>query len=165
MARKRSKSNKARVNGSQTVGALADDDVASSAMGTNVDGDIYITGVKLMWSMQAQTVGQGPKIVGIAHPDLSEAEIEECLEASTSFSVNDRIAREQASRPVSVVGSFPAIAVDEVLNQGEPIWTRLGYHIAEGDKPFTIWCFNKSGSTMNASEVVKIVGDGFFRRE
>ncbi len=159
----RRKSYKGRITNTLTVGALAPAVVKEATIGSALESEIYISSCKFTWSRKDGTAGEGPIICGVADIDLSAAEIEECLEASTSFSVNDRIAREQATRPVRIVGTFNGATAFETLNDGNPIFTRCGFHAVDGDAPMQIWAYNKDSATLTTGSFLVVVGDVYFR--
>ncbi len=88
------------------------------------------------------TVGEGPLIWGVAHGDLSVAEIAEALSAGGP-SRDDIIEREQASRPVRKCGIFPQIAGDEVQEDGKEIRKKIGFAVGQ-NVDLNLWCQSKA---------------------
>ncbi len=107
------------------------------------------------WRSQELTDADGPLIVGYAHSDYSVTEIKECIEASASIDQGDKVAQERANRLVRVVGTLGQ-AVDDELNNGAPIKTRLNWLIGIGDT-VNAFVYN-DGITMSTGALVRING-------
>ncbi len=93
------------------------------------------------------TAGVGPVIVGVAHGDYSQAEIEEWIELATGWDVSDLVSREISSRLIRRIGVFEdpdSAAGVAVLNDGKPIKTRLNWPLNSG-QGLDFWVYN-SGS-------------------
>ncbi len=140
-----------------TLGALASGDVVSEALPSVLTQDRRISSVQLLWGVRGLTAGEGPIDAGVAHGDYSAAEIEECLEATGSWSDTDKVAGEQANRLVRRIVTFSGEAADEVANDGKPIKTKLNWRIPDGST-LTVWCRNRSGAVLTTGGV--IVADG-----
>ncbi len=115
------------------IGNLTTKDVIADDLNSSVDQDTFMVSADLVWGTEDFTIGEGPLVVGLAHSDYTSAEIEECLEALASWDKGDKVANEQRKRKVRVVGAFPLIAVDEVLNLGMPVKTKLGFVVEIGN--------------------------------
>ncbi len=115
------------------LGALAAADVIAFDFGTNLDREAYFVWAKGTWARQNGTPGEGPIECGFAHSDYTSAEIEECLEASAAWSTGDMVAQEQRKRKVRSCGEFSGTEATEVLNDGQPIFTKLGWAVPEGE--------------------------------
>ncbi len=161
MARK-SRSKKASLSASLALGALAAADVASGSVGGTLDQEIRISSAKLTWGLEQHTAGQGPIVVGLADADLTAAEIEECLEATASFNIQNRVAREQATRPVRIVGIFNGQAGTESLNDGNPIFTRCGFHGVDDGSPIQIFALNKDQDVLTTGTSVVVTGSVWY---
>lgn len=100
----------------------------------------------------------GSLMFGVALGDYTSAEIEECLEATTSINQGDMLAREKADRRVRVLGVFPSLAggaIDEdlVYDGGRKLKVRLNWVIPVG-KQVAMWGYNSSPTTYaNGSEL------------
>ncbi len=96
-----------------------------------------------------QNVGEGGLLVGYAHGDYTAADIEECIEATSSIDRGDMEANERANRLVRIVGQFGGAKVAEddlTLNDGKPITTKLNWFIPIG-KTLAVFWYNASGTT------------------
>ncbi len=131
--------------------------------GDVLDDEMYQISADLYWSMDDVTQGQGPTLVGIAHGDYSDAEIEQWLEATTSIAGGDLIANEQARRKCRRVGMFAGDSVEK-LNDGKSIKTTLKFVLAGGQN-LKFWAYNKSGDAYSTtSPVVRVNGKIYMRR-
>ncbi len=119
------------------------------------DNEFRLLSIKGLWAIRDLTVGQGPIMIGVAHSDYSNVEIEEYLENEAQLTRGDMIAtREIAKRLVRRIGHFSGGAAEETLNDGKPIKTRLNWPMAEGIT-LKIWAYNQSGAILaTGAEVV-----------
>ncbi len=121
----------------------------------SADGAYRCRSVKAAWTSQELTDADGPLLVGYAHSDYSVTEIKECIEASAAISVGDKIAQERANRLVRVVGTL-GDAIDDDLNDGKPISTKLNWLIPIG-KSVNMFAYN-DGITMTTGALVRCNG-------
>ncbi len=121
-----------RVDGINTLATLADGIVTNGTDLDASDEEYRVLSQRNAWSLRDFTPGEGPIVVGYAHGDYSVTEVKECLDAQAAIARGDKIANEQADRLVRIVGTFPGVLENEVLNDGKPIHTRLNWHIPEG---------------------------------
>ncbi len=133
-----------------TVGA---NDVTSTLFTAVMTEERLVSTVRGTWTWENVTVGDGPIVVGLAHGDYTAAEIEECLEALGAWDEGDKVAQEQANRLVRQIGTFGDGTVQQELNDGKPITTRLNWRIATGDT-LQLFIWNKgevlsTGSSVN----------------
>ncbi len=115
-----------------------------------------ISSIKCSYSLNNLTPLQnmGPIIVGVAHSDYTDAEVEQWLETAGSWDRGNTSAREQRSRMVRQIGRFSigpdgSAADAHVLNGGRPIKTKLNWLLTEG-QTVKFWAFN-AGSVANAT--------------
>lgn len=147
-----------------SLGTLANADLISgdAFSGDVVDDDTYLISAKLNWSIDDLTEGQGPILVGLAHGDYTDAEIEEWLEASNSIGSGNKIEKERSARKCRRTGSFTGLPV-EVLNDGKAISTPLKFMLSTGQN-LKFWAYNNSGSALATTvPVVRITGPIFMR--
>ncbi len=93
------------------------------------------------------TADVGPVVIGVAHGDYTQAEIEEWLELATGWDVADLVSREISSRLIRRIGVFEdpdSAAGVAVLNDGKAIKTRLNWPLNSG-QGLDFWVYN-SGS-------------------
>ncbi len=142
------------------IGALAQGDVVAVDSGKTVQDRKFLLYHKGTWGLRNGTPGEGPITFGLAHSDLSAAEIEEYLENTAGWFESDIIAQlvNQRGRWIKRVGSFPLVAADEVLNNGNPKVTRLGFAVNE-DEGLGVWIRNASGAILTTGG--NITTEGF----
>ena len=148
-----------------SLGTLANADLISGDLfsGDVVDDDTYMISTKLSWGIDDLTDGQGPILVGIAHGDYTDAEIEEWIEASNSLGSGNMIEKERSRRKCRRVGMFSGSGPVETLNDGKPISTKLRFMLSTGQN-LKFWAYNKSGSSLSTTvPVVRINGPIFMR--
>ncbi len=116
------------------MGAITNGEVNGVDIGDTVNDRMWVSSIRSTFGIRDFTVGEGPVTVFAAHSDYSNTEIEEALEAVTSWDMGDLIAREQANRKVRVIGTFTLNDQgEEVLNDGKPMRVRLGWMLEAGD--------------------------------
>ncbi len=128
---------------------LADNDVISDIVGDTPTEKVRCSSIEATYSISG-TAGDGPLIIGVAHSDYTDAEIEETLENAGSWSLGDKVSQERAKRLVREIGTFDGLATEEVLNDGKPIKTRLNWSLISG-QALRFWVWNKSGSALQAT--------------
>jgi len=100
---------------------------------------------------------QGPIVVGVAHSDYSDSEVEAWFENTGSWEQGDKIQQEVARRKIRLVGVFdtPESASHVlVLNDGKPIRTKCGWMLTTG-QTLKVWAYNAGTSAL--SNTVPIV--------
>ncbi len=150
-----------RIEEEIAVGALTTGTVVSVAGQTVVDR-MYLISMDSTWALKDFTAGEGIIEVGVAHSDYTVAEIAEALDASTNWDRGNLVAREQARRKVRRVGVFDGLSAEEVLNDGKPIRTRLGWVVNNGDG-LNYWARNKNAGTFTTGAEIQISGKAFAR--
>ncbi len=92
----------------------------------------------------------GPILIGVAHSDYTAAEIEEYLEATGSWDEGNLQQQEVGQRKVRRIGVFksPQSAADNaVLNEGNPIKTKLNWILNQGTT-LDLWVYNMGTGTV-----------------
>ncbi len=165
MANKKRTSRKRRFNPANQVlpvedesvlGTLANVTVLRSGL-TNLSDDFWFQAADLSFTMDDHTGGEGPLVVGIAHGDLSVVEIKECLEAKPT-NRGDIVTREQARRPVRVLGQFDGGAASEKLYDGQLRRYPVKMYVAEGVE-LNMFTFNRSGGALTTG--TRIITEGY----
>lgn len=150
-----------RIAGSTAPGALASLDVISSAM-TAVATDTYrLITIKMSyaWNDTAAAIDDGAQF-GVSHSDYTDAEVEECLEASTAIDLGDKVAQERANRLVRQIGLFggaATAAAGQQFNDGRPVKTKLNWKMGIGDQ-LNLWVRNSSGTVWSAGSALVFNG-------
>ncbi len=152
-----------RITTSQALAALAGDDMLIGSSLGNVSDSAYVSSAELSWSRANGTVGEGPIIVGLAHSDYSANEIEEWFESTNTWDLGNQVSQEHARRKCRIVGTFSGDNVTEVLNDGKPIKTKLGFVCHDGTG-LVQFAYNDSGAALTTGSLVKINGKFNVRR-
>ncbi len=146
---------KGSVNLTLNLGTLANADVLGANFADAVEELTRVSSVVLSWAMRGLTEGEGPIFVGIAHSDYTDAEIEEFLENSGSWSKGDKVQQERANRLIRRVGVFDGR--EDSLSDGARITTKVNWQLLAG-QTVKVWAFNKSGSTLTTGAQIEVNG-------
>ncbi len=150
------------VLGNVGLGALATATLVSGSLVAASDEAYRAISVDLTWSMAEHTAQQGPIMVGIAHGDYSDTEIEEWLEATAAINRGDLIAKEKASRRCRHVGTFSGLSSSESLFDGRIKRTKLGWAMTTG-KTLKVWGYNLDADILTTGSLVKANGRMYLR--
>ncbi len=131
---------------------LAAKTLTSASFDNVVNERTLVSSVVARYSMTAFTksTGDGPIMVGLAHGDYSNTEIEEFIENQGSWNEGDKIARERGARQIRMVGIFenPADEAESVvLNDGKPIKTKMNWILNQGIT-LKLWAYNLGTSAL-----------------
>ncbi len=134
------------------LGTLASKTLVSDVVDDSVTEKAWLSSVKLIWTLKQFTpaLTTGPVLVGVAHSDYTDSEIEAVIEQNTNWDQGDLIAQEIGRRKVRIVGTFstPSAAVQNVtLNDGKPITTKCGWQLFTGDS-LRYWAYNKGAGAL-----------------
>ncbi len=131
-----------------SLGTLASKDVVGAVFDETVNERTLVSSIDAMWTMENFTSadGVGPIVVGVAHGDYTDAEVEEYLEDAGQWNEGNLVAsREVAKRLIRQIGVFPAApgggVGSAVLNEGKPIKTKLNWILLQGQS-IRLWAFN-----------------------
>ncbi len=124
---------------------------SKTLIGANFD-EASDEGVFISSLVAAYTIDQwtpvsdvGPVLVGVAHSDYSDAQIEAWIESTSSWEVGDIVAtREVGRRLIRKIGILlgPIDAVQQTqLQNGRMIKTKIGWNLATGDT-LKLWAYN-----------------------
>ncbi len=112
----------------------------------------WLSSIVATWSIDqwTQGAGDGPILVGIAHSDYNDTQIEEWLENDASWEEGDLVAKEISARKIRRVGTFgqtgPALS-GTVLNDGKPIRTKCNWLLSTG-QTVLFWAYNQGSSAL-----------------
>ncbi len=132
------------------LSTLAPKTLISTAFDNTVVDTTRISSIVASWSISEWTAaaGDGPVLVGVAHSDYTDAEIEEVIENSGSWDEGNLVSREINKRMVRKIGQFiaptAAILFDR-LNEGKPVKTKLNWLLSPGDT-LRLWAYNMGAS-------------------
>ncbi len=143
--------------------ALAPKDVVSAIFDETVNERTLVSSIVATYAMGNFTAiaNCGPIVVGVAHSDYNDAEIEEFLEDTGQWNEGDLIAREKGARKIRQIGSFDtpqAVEDAVVLNDGKAIKTKLNWILLQG-QTLRLWVYN-SGSAAVATTAPAITANG-----
>ncbi len=103
-----------------------------------VSSEAWISSIRGVHTLNSwtPTASVGPMMCLVAHSDYTLAEIEEWIEAQTSWDEGDQIQRERQRRKIKIVGVFQpqgGVATSSLtINDGKPLTTKLGWLLLEG---------------------------------
>ncbi len=129
--------------------------------GSNVDKPTRVMSVDCLFALNGMTALEGPVDVGLAHSDYTDAEVEECLEATGSWASDDKVARERANRLVRRVGQLDA--EHDELNDGEPVRVRLNWALASGST-LRYWARNVGSGTLTTGAILTFNGTAWLTK-
>ncbi len=145
------------IDEAQSLGTLAAKTVIGEAFDETVNEKTFVSSMSGFWSMDQFTSGtdKGPILVGVAHSDYSDTEIEEWIESTGSWNEGDLVqSREVGKRWIKKVGEFPT-AEDAskvvVLNDGKPIFTKLGWMLLQG-QGLKQWAYNQGTAALATTD-------------
>jgi len=155
---------KVNINTKVTIGALAADDVVGGIMIPAATESYLLTSVNASYAWLDSDVDVDDGLTfGLAHGDYTDAEIEECLEASGAIDLGDKLAQEKSNRLVREIGSIGgSVGGGAVYNDGRPRKTKLNWRMTTG-KTVTAWVRNNSGSVWTTSGKLGIAGKAWIR--
>ena len=142
---------------------LASRTLVSTPFDNVVNERTLVSSIIAAYSMTLFTgaADDGPIMVGVAHSDYTDAEIQAVIDATLSWNEGDLIAQEVAHRKVRRIGIFrnPATAAESTsLNDGRKIKTKLNWILLQG-QTLRLWAFNMGGSAL-ATTVPRIDMEG-----
>lgn len=154
---------KVRITPALSIGALATLDVVKAAGTSATASTLRFISIDMSWAIAdlGANVDEAFQF-GVAHSDYLAAEIEECLEATTSMDIGDKIANERANRLVREIGTISPTGGSIVnggiaFKDGARVKTRLNWLMSIGDT-LDVWVRNGSGTVYTDGSI--LVGTG-----
>ncbi len=137
------------------LGVIAGNDVVDQLVADTVVDTTWCSSVKATWTLDNWTKGEGigPIMVGIAHSDYTDAEIEEWIENATNWDVGDLRVQEIGRRKIRIVGTFsnPDTSSESAqLSEGRQITAKVNMMLNEGDT-LQIWAYNTGSQAHSAT--------------
>ncbi len=134
------------INELLNVGTLAAATVISADFDNVVDERTLVTSIVSTYSVDSWTQASdiGPLVVGVAHSDYSDAEIQEWFTQTVSWDEGNKIAQEINNRKIRVITTLqaPLSATGVfVANDGKPIKTKLNWILTQG-QTLSVFAFN-----------------------
>jgi len=121
-----------RATMNQGIGGIAAGAYNGFNLGDTALEPYWLSSVKATYNITDVTASEGPKTLIVAHSDYSDAEVAEWYNSIGAWDQGDLVAREQNSRRCRVIGTYPGLNVDEGLNDGRPVTTKLGWRCDSG---------------------------------
>ncbi len=145
-----------QVNETLALGTLAGTTLISTPFDSVVTERALVTSVVASYTMQEFTsaAGDGPIMVGLAHSDYTDAEIEAFLENVATWEETDQIGQEIARRKVRIIGTFgvpDSNSSNSRLNDGKPVKTKLNWILTVG-QTLRLWCYNLGSSALAGTD-------------
>ncbi len=142
------------VDESLGLGTLASRTAVLAAFDETVVERTLVSSIVATWRLadMTQGAGIGPIMVGVAHSDYTQAEIEEWIETTGSWNEGDLIQTKEVSRRlIRNIGTFRGDGVSgvgiDVLTNGKPIKTMLKWILTTGDT-LNLWAYNLGGNPL-----------------
>ncbi len=154
---------KVRLSTPLTIGALAALDVISTPGSAAAVGTLRVMSVDCVYNWSNIGASDDDALeFGWAHSDYTAAEIEECLEATGSMDIGDKVAQEQANRLVRSVGTISGALAGAAgggaqFNDGRSMKTKLNWLLSIGDT-MKLWARNGSGTVYTIGSSLTVLG-------
>ncbi len=143
-----------------TLGTLGSNTVVKQDAPLGITEDFRMIKMELVAILKAATANEGPITLYLADDELAVAEIAQAIDGAGPIDRNDRVAMEQATRPVFLLGTFAGDASidgklkgadgqDGVVNKT----VRWTFSNPEG---WAICAHNRSGTTLTTGGIVKL---------
>jgi len=139
------------------LGTLSANTLISVDLAGTVQERALATSIVSIWALADFTnaIGDGPIVVGVAHSDYTDSEIEAFLENAGSWTEGNKVSQEIARRKVRIVGTFLSSVADSagiaVLNDGKPIKTKLNWILNIG-QTLSVWAYNSGDSALATTD-------------
>ncbi len=152
---------KGNIDDEVAITSLASKDVVGAAPDETVGQRTRITSVVVGVGLNDNTAvaGAGPIVVGIAHSDYTDAEIEEYLETTGQWDEGDLVAQEHGRRKVRILGEFPGLDTSEVLWNGAKRKFKLNWILNSGDG-LRLWAYNSGDQGISGATTPAVVLNG-----
>ncbi len=146
---------KGQIDSHVALGTLAANTLVSVMFADTLTEKAWLSSVDASWSLDDFTQGadRGPILVGVAHSDYADAEIEAWVENISSWQGNDLVNQEIARRKIRRVGIFPMQTSEPsaVLNDGESIHTKCGWQLYTG-QGLRLWAYNMGSAALATTD-------------
>ncbi len=130
-----------RVDEELALGTLATKTLVGTTFDETVNERTLVSSIESIWSLRDFTAGEGSIVVGVAHGDYSDAEIEEVIENAGSWDEGNKVSQEISKRLVRTIGTFGGGATEETLNDGKAIKTKLNWILNQGVR-LKLWAYS-----------------------
>ncbi len=137
------------------LSTLGGNTLVGAAVGDSVIETTWLSSVKATWSLHRVTPAEtvGPVLVGLAHSDYTDSEIEQFIENSGGWSEGNKVSQEIARRKIRIVGTLtPAelVTLSSTLADGRAITTKCGWYLATG-QTIRFWAYNQGSAAFSTT--------------
>ncbi len=160
--RKRTRLIKGNVDESLALGTLANNTLVGANFGDIVQERTFALSMNATWLLRDSTALEGGLVVGVAHSNYTDSEVEAYIENTGFWDEGDLSNQEIARRKVRVVGTFGALGEDVALNDGKPIKTVLKFILNQG-ATLKLFAYNRSGAALTTGGFILISGWAWLR--
>ena len=148
---------KGAVNERLDIGALANATTINTDFTETVSEQMRVSSIEAMYSLTGYTKGtnDGPILVGIAHSDYTDGEIEAWIDNVNTWDFGDLSQQEVANRLIRKIGVFrnpDDVNASSRLNNGNPIKTKLNWEFKTG-QTLQVWAYNMGTSPVAGGKV------------
>ncbi len=146
-----------------SLGTLAGQTLISALFDNVVNEKTLVSSVVATWDLSTYTpqADDGPFLVGLAHSDYTDAEIEDWVEDTGSWDEGDLVRQEIGARKIRSVGTIIGAANSSLhsqLQEGRMIKTKLNWILLQG-QTLRLWVFNLgSGALATTVPIVQCSG-------
>ncbi len=140
------------------LSTLAANTLIGSAIVDVLTEEAWVSSVRALFTLNKWTAGadDGPIVVGLAHSDYTDAEIEEWIENLASWETKDKIGQEVARRKIRQIGVFRSQSGDTgdtnyALNEGREFTVKCGWMLSTG-QTMKFWAYNSGGSALATTD-------------
>ncbi len=147
----------AKIDQQLNLATLAGDTLLGVVLANTVVDKTWCSSVKAVYGVTNWTpvADNGPLLLGWAHSDYTDTEVEQAIEALNSWDTGDKITQEHARRKVRIVGYLhnggATAAVNSVMNHGNPVTTKCGWMLESGDT-LRFWCYNAGTAAFSTTD-------------
>lgn len=144
------------------LGTLAATTLIGGAYDDSVTDRAFLISHDAIWFLRGGSALEGGVLVGFAHSDYSDAEIEAFIENQGSWDEGDLIGQEIGKRKIRIVGQFPGLGEDQVLKNGVSIKTPCKFILNSGDS-LRLWAYNLTGAALTTGAILTNSGHVWLR--
>ena len=155
--RKMGKYIRGNIDDEVAITSLASKDVIGGVFDETVVERTLCSSIVVNAALSGNTIvgGSGPLIVGVAHSDYTDAEIEEFLETTGQWDEGNMVAQEVSRRRIRRIGVLPNAEASENMFDGRFRKFKLNWILNAGDT-LRLWIFNSGDVAVTGSGTPKV---------
>ncbi len=146
------------------LGTLAPSVVIGATVADTVTEKAWVSSISCSHALAdfVAVADRGPILVGVAHGDYTDSEVEEWVESIDSWEEADQIGQEVGRRKIRKIGQFRvpvgSVAGDvQVLNDGKNIRTKCGWMLTTG-QTLRFWAYNQGDGALTTGSEWNVQG-------